>query len=411
MKKFSLVRISVGVVITLCVLAVIIMFFYFTGIFVPDPSGFDTEISGSGVAIVSFSGDEKVVKIPSSVGSKKVVAVSEKAFYKNNNITKVVLPETIKTVGDKVFSECKNLKEVEFKSEYTSMGDGIFENSGIVKVSLPTKLRKITDNMFKDCKSVTQVSFPDNLMGIGDSAFEGCTSIKSMIIGGTVQKIGKNAFANCGDDFKLSSVIGSKTEKYAIDNDIQYTPCNDYYDIYEIYPLYTGDNIYNSQIVSENKGGVLRYTPSKTGYYRVSLHNDNMKFKITSVLDSLQVCSEIRGNKNDYIANFEEGSDYFIPVKALSFEDYRITVKPVSEAVMGLYKKGEKMVNGKGSIDLKAGTPLKLDHSSSADEVAEVNSDITLTKVIDYYVEDEKTIWYKIETKSNGTKQGRWFKG
>ena len=294
-SNISITRLIVASCIALVVLLLVFLFLYFTGIAVADPKGFDTRSKGSGVEVVSYDGNDRVVKIPSAVGSKQVVSIAQRAFYNNDRITKVVVPDTVKTVGDKVFSDCDNLKEVLFKSDYTSMGDAVFENSGVEKVVLPTKLRKITDNMFKNCKSVRQISFPDTLMGIGDNAFQGCTSIKNMILGGDIKKIGENAFADCGENFSLGSVIGSETERYALENEISYMPCNDYYEIYNIYPLYTGDNTFNSNRVSEGRRGLLSYTPEKTGYYRVSLDNEKyVKFKITSALSAVQSCSEIR---------------------------------------------------------------------------------------------------------------------
>ncbi len=408
-KKLSIVRLTVGGAVALCLITLAVMFLYFTGLCVATPQGFDTEHSGTGLSIVSYSGDEETLIVPDYIGSKPVVKISEKAFYGNKTVKKAILPDTIKTVGNSAFANCTALKQVEFKSEYTTMGNSVFENSSVQEVKLPSKLRKITDNMFKNCKSVTKVTFPDNLMGIGNSAFQGCTSIKSMIIGGDVKKIGKNAFADCGENFRLSSTIGSETEKYALENTIDYTPCNDYYEVYNVYPLYTGSNRLNSQTVSEGRRGVLSYTPSKTGYYRVSVEESGVSLKITSVLRSARLTT-IRNSRNDYMAYFEGGSQYLMPVSTTETTDYVINIQPVSKALVNTYKKAENLLNGKGSISLVAGTPLKTDHYSSAETVAEVSTTTTLTKVKDYYVESPNSVWYQIETNSNGSKQSRWFK-
>lgn len=410
-QKLSVFRIAVGGGIGLCALALIIMFFYYTGLFVPDPAGYDTERSGTGLKIVSFTGEDSNVKIPDHIGSKPVVEIGENAFQNNSAINKVTVPDTVKKVGDKAFADCKNLETVEFKAEFTTMGSSVFENSAVSQVELPSKLRKISDSMFKNCKNVTKVTFPDNLMGIGKCAFQGCTAINSMIIGGEVKKIGKDAFADCGTDFKISSVIGSVTEKYALENDIEYVPCNDYYEIYTIYPLYTGSNKLNSQDVSEGKRGLLCYTPSNSGYYRVTVENsEEVHFKITSALKSVQECSEIRHNKDDYFTYFEAGSKYFIPVTSNILTDYVVDIQPVSKRLVDTYKEAEKLLKGKSSINLSAGTPLRTNHSNSSEVVAEVSTSTTLTQVKDYYIESQNNVWYKIETNSNGSKQSRWFK-
>ena len=76
-----------------------------------------------------------------------------------------------------------------------------------------------------------------------------------------------------------------------------------------------------------------------------------------------------------------------------------------------MYKKGENLLKGKGKCSLVGGSSLYKNHSTNSENVAQVNSDIMLTKVLDYYVEDSKHIWYQINANVGGAgKQDLWFR-
>lgn len=407
----SIVRVIVGASIGVCVLVLLWLFVYYTGIFDASPKGYEVEMRGSGMEIVSYTGEEKNLTIPETINGHKVVYIGEKAFYKNENVEKLVLPSTIKEVGKQAFTETKVLKEVEFKSEYTQIGEGAFENSSVVKAKLPTRLQKISDRMFKNCKKVTNISFPDDLKSIGDEAFCGCTSLKGMTIGDDILKIGKDAFANERTGFTLSSIIGSETENYARDNGIEYVPCNAYYDVYTKYNLGYGKNTFNTLQVSEGKRGILSFFPSATGYYRITLEGKGVSFLITDAIKDNQICSSIKGDDSDFIGYYQQGKEYYFIVRSDGVANYVINVERTDKDIATMYKKGENLLNGNGKCKLVGGSYLYSSHNTGSENVAQVNSDIVLTKVLDYYIEDSKHIWYQINANVGGSgKQDLWFR-
>ncbi|MGN1126399.1 MAG: leucine-rich repeat domain-containing protein [Ruminococcus sp.] len=407
----SIIRVIVGGSIGVCVLVLVWLFVYYTGIFDASPSGFEVQMRGSGMEIVSYTGEEKNLTIPSTINGHNVVYIGEKAFYKNESVEKLVLPSTIKEVGKQAFAETKVLKEVEFKSEYTQFGEGAFKNSSIVKAKLPTRLQKISNGMFKNCKNVTSISFPDDLKSIGDEAFWGCTSLEGMTIGDDIFKIGKDAFANERTGFTLSSIIGSETENYARDNGIEYVPCNSYYEVYTKYNLSYGKNTFNTRQVSEGRKGILSFFPSVTGYYQITLEGKGVNFFITDAIEDNQVCSSIKGDDSDFIGYYQQGKEYYFPVRSDGEANYVINVQRVDKGIATMYQKGENLLKGNGKCKLAGGSYLYSNHNTHSENVAQVNSDIVLTKVLDYYIEDSKHIWYQINANVGGSgKQDLWFR-
>ena len=73
----------------------------------------------------------------------RVTAIADKAFAGNKKVTKIVIPDTIKKIGKKAFSDCKNLKVIVIKStKLTSKNTDAKAFAGIKKdvvIQVPKK--------------------------------------------------------------------------------------------------------------------------------------------------------------------------------------------------------------------------------------------------------------------------------
>ena len=79
------------------------------------------------------------------------------------------------------------------------------------KVVLPRQLETIGNRAFSGCTSLTDVDFTDSgksRLSIGDYAFEGCTGLTSVYFPACVASVGKGAFANCTNlkEFKVDAM-------------------------------------------------------------------------------------------------------------------------------------------------------------------------------------------------------------
>ena len=114
----------------------------------------------------------------------------------NRNLTAIVAPDTVTTIGDGAFEHCPSLTSVSLLAA-TGIGDGAFEHCpSLTSVSL-LAATGIGDSAFGDCTSLTSVSFP-SATTIGDNAFYGCASLTSVDFGdtprSTVPTLGAKAF-------------------------------------------------------------------------------------------------------------------------------------------------------------------------------------------------------------------------
>lgn len=93
----------------------------------------------------------------------------------NGAATEVVIPNSVKIIGDDAFRNCK----------------------GITSVVIPDSVQEIGLLAFYECKALPHITIPDSVQKIGQSAFEGCTALAAVVIPDSVQEIGWKAFAEC----------------------------------------------------------------------------------------------------------------------------------------------------------------------------------------------------------------------
>lgn len=199
---------------------------------------YEYEETSRGMRILKFIDfDEPVVVIPNIIEGKKVIAVGNYAFKGCVGIERVIVSEGIEMLGNGVFLNCKELKEVSLPGSLRRIGstdatgcpkilgseikyEGAFEYSGLENITvpagvkyigensfagcgqlkravLPENLKEIRENTFRWCKSLQEVIFPQDLDVIRLSAFEGCDALRTVDLPEGVTAIEEGAFAGC----------------------------------------------------------------------------------------------------------------------------------------------------------------------------------------------------------------------
>jgi len=127
---------------------------------------------------------------------QNVTSLGEQAFGYCKDLQKVTILGNISRIEDYTFANT-NIKEIVFPTGVVVLGSHIFDGTDIVSVVLPDTLKTIGNEAFKGCKSLTSINFPTSLQSIGNSAFEGCTGLKGSFTINASERIGERAFAKC----------------------------------------------------------------------------------------------------------------------------------------------------------------------------------------------------------------------
>lgn len=91
-----------------------------------------------------------------------------------------------------------------FSGDVTIIPEGAFErNSDLTSILLPSTLVTIGERAFMNCARLTEISIPDSVISIGASAFTGCVALQSVSLGNGLHSIGDNAFAACNSLLEL----------------------------------------------------------------------------------------------------------------------------------------------------------------------------------------------------------------
>ena len=119
------------------------------------------------------------------------------SFPGSSSLTSINIPASVTSIGDYAF-QYSNLSTITFdvNSLLTSIGDFAFGYSNnISEIIIPTSILTIGNNSFYSCASLenVQIDLTSILIAIGGNAFDG-TNITSINIPASVQTIGNNAF-------------------------------------------------------------------------------------------------------------------------------------------------------------------------------------------------------------------------
>ncbi len=124
------------------------------------------------------------LEIPSEYNGLPVTKITGKYsdFWKDtgyiNNIEKVFLPESIKTIGDGAFAGWANLTDIEIPKTVTAIDGCAFENCvGLKSITLPDNISSIGYYAFAGCTGLSSITIPKSVIIIGDNAFKDCTSV------------------------------------------------------------------------------------------------------------------------------------------------------------------------------------------------------------------------------------------
>lgn len=132
---------------------------------------------------------------------EEVTGIGDSAFM-FSKIKSIKLPGKLKSIGEKAFAGCHNLKELVIPDSVTSIGKEAFRNSGLETVRLPKKLKTLKEEVFTGAE-LNSIDIPEGVTKIERAAFRSCRKLSRVHLPGSLKSIGADAFE---DDKRLEEI-------------------------------------------------------------------------------------------------------------------------------------------------------------------------------------------------------------
>ena len=191
-----------------------------------DSSGdYNYSVTDGKAIIIGYSGNDSVLIIPETLGGVPVTEIGASAFNGIDEITEVMIPNSVVEIKREAFSNCTGIEKVTLSNRLTYIGTaafygcehltsieipasldsttaeydftGVFEGSGLEKVTFEEGTEQIAESLFKNCTKIESIEIPETVVAIEKEAFSGCTGLKEISVPDTVTKIGLGAFQKC----------------------------------------------------------------------------------------------------------------------------------------------------------------------------------------------------------------------
>lgn len=135
-----------------------------------------------------------IIELPRQINGMPITSISDYAFFYCNNLTEIVIPDSVTSIGDNAFEHCDGLTSIEVSdsnTEYKSIDGNLYSKDGRTLIqyaigktatsfAIPDSVTSIGDDAFCYCDNLTKIVIPDSVTSIGDGAFFECDSLTSI---------------------------------------------------------------------------------------------------------------------------------------------------------------------------------------------------------------------------------------
>ena len=154
-------------------------------------------LDGYAVAGIGTCTDTQIV-IPEKYEGLPVISIASGAFANNEDIVQVVIPASVKKIGNNAFNRCLNLADVTMAEGLETIGDKAFMYCiALETIAVPDSVTTISTGAFMACYNLTEATLGAGLKKIPNDLFFECYSLEVIDIMSKLEAIGGWAFFDC----------------------------------------------------------------------------------------------------------------------------------------------------------------------------------------------------------------------
>lgn len=134
----------------------------------------------------------------STVFDESITSIGDYAFWGNNLIVEIYIPNTISSIGNGAFRDCINLKKVSIPNSITTINDYAFEScSNLEVLDWHDGITNIGKYCFNNCSSLNDIKLPESIEKISFGSLYGCVGLSKLTLPKKISGIEKWALYGC----------------------------------------------------------------------------------------------------------------------------------------------------------------------------------------------------------------------
>lgn len=228
-----------------------------------------------------------------SVYMPKCTKLGGWTFQGNTAVTSAIFSDNLVEMEAGAFEDCTSLSSVQLGNRIEELGAAAFSRTALTSVTIPASVKSLCDT-FEECSQLVTTNINAKVIMWG--TFEKCTSLKTVKLGKTVERIREHAFQNTEslesitipkntvvekDAFLnapvLSTIYGyknSSAHEYAVANSINFVALKDEVQVQSLtlkkksYTVALGSGTFN--LGARSSSGKVTYASSKKKVAKVT---------------------------------------------------------------------------------------------------------------------------------------------
>ena len=132
-----------------------------------------------------------------TISNNVTSSIGHSAFFACDGLTDVTIGNGVTSIENAAFENCVKLAKVTIGKSVTEISGWVFKNSGIKSIVIPDSVKSIGEQAFYQCKSLGTATIGNGVTTIGKEAFDNCTNMTGITIGTSVAQIDSYAFYEC----------------------------------------------------------------------------------------------------------------------------------------------------------------------------------------------------------------------
>ncbi len=131
-------------------------------IFVENSDDYDFELQNDDTyKIVKYNGIYSKIIIPSQYNEKPVTCIGDNAFEKCENLSDIIIPNSVTSIGKYAFSGCIKISNVTIPNSVTSIGEYAFYNCiGLLYFTMGNGVSELPRGLLTGCNAIHTITLP-----------------------------------------------------------------------------------------------------------------------------------------------------------------------------------------------------------------------------------------------------------